>query len=197
MSEVRSVELLGAAVRGDVAGLRRMLDAGVDPNVVHPASGASALYNACFAGQLEAVRLLLARGADPNKRLTYRSSVDGRIEAGVVALMLAGTAPIVETLLGAGADPKATMDDGRTVLMRLIGLAPAGVIRRLIDAGADPAARANDGRTAADVARWRLEWFRKFAPDRVLEHQEDLRAILCLLDASGERAEEERKGYIS
>jgi len=178
------VDLLQAAGRGDVAWLSRLLDSGCDPNTVHPATGASALYNACFAGQPEVVRLLLARGADPNKRLTYRSPVDGRIEVGVVALMLAGSAPIVEMLLGAGADPKAKMEDGRTVLMRLIGVAPSDVIRRLIDAGADPAARANDGRAAADIVRWKLEWFRKFTPDKVLEHQEDLRATLSLLEPS-------------
>ena len=184
LNEAQSVDLLGAAARGDLTSLVRLLELGVDPNVVHPATGASALYSACFAGQVESVRLLLAHGADPNKRLTYRSWVDGRIEIGVVALMLAGSAPIVEMLLGAGADPKATMEDGRTVLMRLIGVAPSDVIRRLIDAGADPAARANDGRTAADIVRWKLEWFRKFAPDKVLEHQEDLRATLSLLEPS-------------
>ena len=92
-----SVDLLQAAGTGDLARLTRLLDAGCDPNTVHPFTGASALYNACFGGQqVDAVRLLLARGADPNKRLTYRSPVDGRIEEGLVALMVASSVAVVE-----------------------------------------------------------------------------------------------------
>ena len=178
-----SIDLLQAAGTGDVSWLERLLDSGRDPNGVHPLTGASPLYNACLAGQLEAVRVLLARGADPNQRLTYRSPVDGRVEAGVVVLMKAGAAPVVELLLSAGADPKARTDDGRTVLMFLIGLASSGVIRRLIEAGADPTARADDGHTAADVVRLKLDWWREFAPDKNVEHQNDLRAILSLLEA--------------
>jgi ankyrin repeat protein len=180
-----SIDLLQAAGSGDVVWLARLLDSGCDPDVVHPTTGASALYNACFGSQLEAVRLLLARGADPNKKLTYRSPVDGRVETGVVALMLASSAPVVELLLQAGADPKARADDGRTVLMRLIGAASSEVIRQLIRAGADATARANDGRSAADVVREKLEWWQRFAPTKMLEHQADLREILALLEATG------------
>jgi ankyrin repeat protein len=71
--DMSGVELLQAAGRGDVAWLTRLLDAGCDANTVHPITGASALYNACFCSAVDAVRLLLSRGADPNKRLTYRS----------------------------------------------------------------------------------------------------------------------------
>jgi ankyrin repeat protein len=175
------VAFLGAAVRGDLATLASLLDSGYDPDLTHPRSGATALYNACFANQAEAVRMLLARGADPNKRITFRSSVDGRIEKDVVALMLASSTAVADLLLEAGADPGARDGQGRTVLMRLVGTAPSEVFKSLIRAGADVAARANDGSTAVDFVNKKLDWWRQFAPDRQLEHQEDLREILALL----------------
>ena len=177
-----SIDILQAAGQGDVAGLTRLLDAGGDPNTVHPISGNSALYNACFCSAVDAVRLLLSRGADPNQRLTYRSPVDGRVEEGLVAMMVTSSVQVIELLLQAGADPKAQCDDGRTVLMRLVGTAPSDAFRLLIAAGADTTIRAQDGRSAADVVRAKLDWWRRFAPTKNPEHQADLRAILALLE---------------
>lgn len=177
-----SIEVLQAAGRGDAAWLARLLDDGCDANTVHPSTGASALYNACFCSAVDAVRLLLSRGADPNKRLTYRSPVDGRVEKDLVVLMVASSVQVIELLLEAGADPKAQCDDGRTVLMRLVGTAPSDAFRLLIGAGADTTIRARDGRSAADVARQKLDWWRRFAPTKCPEHQADLREILALLD---------------
>ncbi len=178
-----STELLQAAGVGDIGGLAELLDAGADPNMAHPVTGATPLYNACAASQGEAVRLLLARGADPNKRITYRSPVDGRVEVGVVALMLCSSGTVIDLLLEAGADVKAQQDDGSTVLMRLVGLAPPPIFEKLMQAGADAAARSAEGLTAADVVRKKLVWWRQFAPKKNPEHQADLRLILDMLES--------------
>jgi ankyrin repeat protein len=177
-----SVALLQAAGAGDTAVLARLLDSGCDPNAVHPTTGATALYNACLATQVEAVRLLLAHGADPKKKIRYHSPIDGHVENGVVVLMLASSASVVAALLEAGADPRARDDDGHTVLMRLVGAAPSAVFELLIRAGADATARANDGRSAADLVRQKLEWWRRFAPTKNPVHQADLRRTLALLE---------------
>jgi uncharacterized protein len=176
-----SSDLHQAAGTGDVAALTHLLESGCDADLVHPATGATALYNACFADHVEAVRLLLAHGADPNKRITYLSPVDGHVEKGVVALMLASSVPVTAALLEGGADPLTADDEGRTVLMRLVGAASSQVFRLLIDSGADVTARANDGLSAADLAQQKLDWWRRFAPAANPDHQDDLRAILALL----------------
>lgn len=61
--------LSDAAARNDIRTLRRMLDAGADPNALH--EGLSALHRACWTGQAEAVTLLLARGGDPDLKHSY------------------------------------------------------------------------------------------------------------------------------
>ena len=176
-----SVDLLQAAGTGDVAELARLIDSGCDVNGVHPTTGATALYNACIGGRGDAVRLLLEHGADPNKKITYRSPIDGRIEGGLVALAVASTTEVAALLLDAGADPTARDDAGRTVLMRLVGAAPSKTFDLLIRAGADPAARAKDGNSAADLVKKRLDWWQRFAPTKDPAHQKDLQQTLALL----------------
>jgi len=180
---LNSVDLLQAAGAGDVAELARLMDSGCDPNVVHPMTGATALYNACVGGRVDVVRLLLQRGADPNKRITYHSPVDGRIESGLVALMVASSPEVAALLLDAGADPSVRDDAGRTVLMRLVGAAPSKTFDFLIRAGADPAARGNDGRSAADLVQEKLAWWLRFAPTKNPEHQQELQQILALVQS--------------
>ena len=60
--------LLRAAEQGDVAALALLLDCGFDPNRGDEEIGKTALHSAAMAGQPDAVRLLLARGASPDTR---------------------------------------------------------------------------------------------------------------------------------
>jgi ankyrin repeat protein len=155
-------EIFQVAVEPDLTRLVALLDAGADPNSVNPTVGNTLLYNACLGDRLDAVLLLLARGADPNQRMVYRSPVDGRIEQGVVALMFARSAEVALALLDAGADPNAQDTAGRTALMRAVVGGTAEQVKVLIAAGASVTARDKRGTKAADAVMARLQWLVDF-----------------------------------
>ena len=89
----RSWSFVQAAGRGNVREVRAGLDSGIDPNRA-TMKGATAMMfaaNCRRPGQEEVVRLLLARGADPN---------DGMSSAAA-----SGKVDVVRLLLDRGADP--------------------------------------------------------------------------------------------
>lgn len=113
-----------------------LLDSGADVNL-RPKSknGVAPLHVAARNGDLEALNLLLSRGAEPDIR-------DSR---GDTPLMTgARYAPIVEALLAKGADVNARDDDGSTPLMSAVSSVES--LRVLISHGADVNAR--------DAAQW-------------------------------------------
>jgi uncharacterized protein len=126
-----------------------LVKAGADPNVADNEAGMGPLYAAIDMHSLavghgrgnpvpvglldavDAVRLVLERGADPNARLKkpilqrQHTFGDGTLGAGATPLMRAaksGDIEIVRMLLAAGADPKATLPNGTTALMLAAGL---------------------------------------------------------------------------
>lgn len=179
-----SEALFDAVSRGDRERLRSAIAAGADPNAVSK-YGSSLLYSACFADQTGALEALLAAGADPNLRMTYRSPVDGRVEVGLVALMVCRSSVAVAILLGAGAQPNVSDIHGSTPLMRAALAAGAEAVELLIRAGADPRAEDAHGKTAADRVRARLSWLDEHAStlrqSMASERRKDLQAVLALL----------------
>jgi ankyrin repeat protein len=126
----------------------QLLEAGADPNVVDSAAGMGPLYAAVDMHRLAighgrpnprpfgtvdavaVVRLLLARGADANARLTkpimqrHHTGGDGALGAGATPFMRAaksGDVEVMKVLLDAGADSTLTLPNGTTALMFAAG----------------------------------------------------------------------------
>jgi hypothetical protein len=163
----RQIPFFQAAGRGDLHDLGKLLDEGADPNarvvVTAVESGHTPLYNACVGDKIDAAKLLLERGADPNLRFAYNSSIDGRVERGLSALMFAQSVAMVRTLLDAGADVNAQSDQQVTALARAARRGQAEVVRVLLRAGADKSVRDEQGRSAHDLAADQREFFRQNA----------------------------------
>lgn len=155
MSEV---ELFTAAGSDDAGTLASLIETGVDPNTVSQ-FGSTPLHNSCIAGCVNATRILLTSGADPNQRYTYHSPVDGRIEHGIVALMKATNNEVVELMIEHGADVNIRDANGSTPLMYAAKRGNHRIVEILLAAGADSSAKNDEGVTALELATATKQFF--------------------------------------
>ena len=185
--------LVVATVRGHVPFALWLLEQGADPNA--NGSGYTALHWASGTwetemtgskgivarpghewgamrglqeGKLELVRALLARGADPDARISkhpqrFGYTADRRRPAGTTPFFLAamaGDAGVMQILAKAGASPRLAADDGTTPLMAAAGLGrnltesrltqdqSLAAVRLALELGADVNAANDNGDTA-------------------------------------------------
>lgn len=114
----------------DAARLQALLRQKAGVNDPQP-DGTTALAWAAHWNDLESVTQLLQAGADPNASNRYGASPLSE------AAML-GSAPLMEALLKAGANPKTlTTPDGETVLMTAARAGNTEAVRLLLDHGAE------------------------------------------------------------
>ena len=140
--------LVRAVFAGHSAVARLLIDAGADVNAA--GAGYSALHAATLRGDLVTLQALLARGANPNARLTRGSPVRRFGSQWALTTPMTGGTPllvaatyleveIIRTLLAAGADHRAALATGATTPL----LAAAGVP---VEKEARP----------SDLARWNI-----------------------------------------
>jgi ankyrin repeat protein len=177
--------------------IERLLDKGADPNLpfagqLHwaamccdPAENATPFYRAAIAGDVEALKLLIAHGADlawtPSKS-GGKGPADANVGRPAVYMAVTGgrgvapsggpgnvrqgppqfreisdraPAHAVSLLLQAGADPNAAGPDGMTALHQAAKTGSLEAIRVLVDGGARLDALSKDGLTALDIAEGR------------------------------------------
>src|SRR5262249_6287329 len=126
------------------------------------AGGETPLMHAVLYGDLESVRMLLDRGADPNARsdsgatallwavndldktrllLEYGADVNARSDNDRTAIVVAagrhGATPVIRLLLDYGATPLDKAAGTHTLFESLFSAADADVFRTLVAAGAD------------------------------------------------------------
>jgi hypothetical protein len=123
--------LMFAALYGDAALMRRLLEAGVDASAATPA-GATALMWA--VPHVDRMQLLIASGADVKAR-----SQDGRT-ALLIAAGIVGAAPAVRLLLEHGASPASSVRGDTTPLREAARIDDPETFRLLLDHGADATA---------------------------------------------------------
>lgn len=140
------VEALHAAARaGDTAEVIRLLATGVDVDA-RDSLGGTPLLDAVWEGREDAVRVLVAHGADVNAK---------HLEAGVTALqyaVLTGRAAITRELLQAGAHTDVRDRSGEAVLHVAAARGNLPVVDLLLEAHADVGALDQDGYTALESA---------------------------------------------
>lgn len=155
---------------------------GADLSYCDPNTGRTALYAATIANRVRSIDALLQHGANSNQRFTYRSPVDGRVEADRTALHYVSSIGAAALLLQAGADVNVAAAAGTTPLMCAAFNGHADVVKRLLTAGAAPLARRQKRRrrkpqTARELAESKLDFFREAICDKNREAAE--RRIRC------------------
>jgi uncharacterized protein len=137
-----------AAAFGRVARLEELLSEQPELARAWSEDGFTPLHLACFAGGVEATRLLVDRGAD----------LEALSTASFAKVRPLGTAAFARdhasarVLLEAGADPNGPGEGGFTPVHTAAQNADAELVRLLLEHGADANAAASDGRTPADFA---------------------------------------------
>lgn len=139
-----------ASATGEIGALARCLDE--DPSRANAVAddGFTPLGLAAFFRQRDALRLLLARGAEVN-----RASQNAQRVAPLHSAVAGGDEGIVADLLARGADVEARQDLGFTPLHNAAAEGNETIIRLLLERGADRSAVSDSGATAEQIARER------------------------------------------
>ena len=146
-ARVRDLDVFEASALGDVDRLAELLRSRPAAVADRSADGFTPLHLAAYFGKVDAVRALLAAGADANavgtgwmRGTPLHSAVSARHRT------------IAGVLLQAGADANARQEGGWTPVHGAAHNGDRGTTELLLARGADPSALDDDGRSALDHA---------------------------------------------
>ena len=123
-----------AVIAGDIAGVRRELGKGIEPDHRN-ASGSPSTHFAAYFGHREVLALLLDAGADVNGRSTLTE------ETPLHRAALGGHVGVVEFLLSRGAEIDARTRRGESALLVALANSKPGAALTLLERGADVTGR--------------------------------------------------------
>jgi len=135
-----------AAHRGHVAAIECVLGFGAELDAQEDVRGFTPLMSAVASGELEAVRALIAGGANID-----RAGLKGYTALGLAAVK--GRHAIARLLLENGANVDQREAGGITPLFGAVHEDDAAMVELLLGFGADAGARADNGVTPRDLAR--------------------------------------------
>lgn len=137
--------LAGAALKGDMEMMTLLLDHGARPD--GPASTWRVpLIEACEYDHLQAVRLLLKRGANVNACTRYNA------ESALERACYSAGLDVLELIIENGADVNHRDGSGRTALHYAAVSGRLGHVRKLLASGAARGIRDEEGKTPTDLA---------------------------------------------
>ncbi|MDO9272171.1 MAG: ankyrin repeat domain-containing protein [Rugosibacter sp.] len=136
--------LMIGAWEGNIPMMALFLSRGADINAVN-AHGETALLHASWKGHLDAVRWLIAQGAQPSRQ--------GKAWSALHYAAFAGYEAIVRYLLTQGAEVDALSPNGSTPLMMAAREGQAGIATALLKAGAQGEINNDNGENAV---RWAM-----------------------------------------
>jgi len=143
----QDLSIFEATVIGDMGRLEELLDAIPEAvNAVSP-DGFTPLGFASYFGSIEAITLLLARGANPNV-----ASKNGLGVTPLHSALAGGQSAIALLLLDGGANVDQANKEGWTPLHYTADIGDAEIAALLLEMGADSSKKDKEGRTAAQLA---------------------------------------------
>ena len=137
--------LSNAVIVGNLAEIRKIIDAGTDINA-KDALDRTPLHMAAFYGQTKIIDLLVANGAE----------IDARDHTGMTPLhaaAISGGRQSVQLLLDRQADIQAKNGEGQTALHLAAATGQPKLTKFLIDRGADLQKKDSDGKTPLSYAK--------------------------------------------
>jgi cytohesin len=142
-----AIEIREAAKQRDIATLKKLL--AEDPKLVHspeyPVGSRTVLHYAAEGGSVEAVKILLAAGADPD-------AADGLGQTPLHWTAAGGHLEASKALLDTGADPRAADDNGRTPMHMAAFGGNKAIVELLLAHGVNHDRADDDGRTPLHLA---------------------------------------------
>jgi len=142
------IDLYEACALGDTKRIAELLGANAGSLQSYSADGYTPLHLAAFFGQVEAMKLLLDRGAKIEAVSTNAMKVTPLHSA-----TAGGSVEAVELLLAKGANANARQHGGFLPLQSAASNGNVAMVKALLEKGADASLASDDGRTAADLAR--------------------------------------------
>ena len=159
-------DVADAAMRGDMAAVRKLITEKVDVNAPQP-DGATALQWAVYRGDRPMLEVLLGAGA--NVKAANR---EGSTPMWLAAVR--GDADILSTLIAAGADANEPMPLGRTPLMVAARTGNVEAIKVLIDHGAN--VNAKETARGTTPLMWAADEGHSAAMKFLIDHGADVNA---------------------